>query len=145
MRSTSDIVNLTPSLRYFTDGPFSQPIIRGVGTQLVGQTTGTNVGTYVDGFYLPSALESDFQFNNVDNVEVLKGPQGTLFGRNTEGGAILVTTTKPSTTTHADFKWTTAATTLRSTMATSPRGCWIISLSTWRPSTARATDIPETY
>jgi len=104
VRSTSDIVELTPSLGYYTDGPFSQPIIRGVGTQLVGQTVGTNVGTYVDGFYLPSALESDFQFNNVDNVEVLKGPQGTLFGRNTEGGAILVTTTKPSTTTHADFQ-----------------------------------------
>jgi iron complex outermembrane receptor protein len=104
VRSTSDIVNLTPSLRYFDDGPFAQPIIRGVGTQLIGQTTGTNVGTYVDGFYLPSALESDFQFNNVDNVEVLKGPQGTLFGRNTEGGAILVTTSKPSTTTHADFQ-----------------------------------------
>jgi iron complex outermembrane receptor protein len=104
VQSTSDIVNLTPSLRYFDDGPFAQPIIRGVGTQLVGQTTGTNVGTYVDGFYLPSALESDFQFNNVDNVQILKGPQGTLFGRNTEGGAILVTTSKPSTTTRADFE-----------------------------------------
>jgi iron complex outermembrane receptor protein len=104
VKSTSDIVSLTTSLRYFDDGPFAQPIIRGVGTQLVGQTTGTNVGTYVDGFYLPSALESDFQFNNVDNVQVLKGPQGTLFGRNTEGGAILVTTSKPSTTTHADFQ-----------------------------------------
>ena len=104
VRSTADIVSLTPSLRYYADGPFAQPIIRGVGTQLVGQTVGTNVGTYVDGFYLPSALESDFQFNNVDNVEVLKGPQGTLFGRNTEGGAILVTTAKPSTTTHADFQ-----------------------------------------
>jgi iron complex outermembrane receptor protein len=104
VQTTSDIVALTPALRYYSDGPFAQPIIRGVGTQLVGQTTGTNVGTYVDGFYLPSALESDFQFNNVDNVEVLKGPQGTLFGRNTEGGAILVTTTKPSTTTHADFQ-----------------------------------------
>jgi iron complex outermembrane recepter protein len=104
VRTTSDIASLTPSLRYFDDGPFAQPIIRGVGTQLVGQTTGTNVGTYVDGFYLPSALESDFQFNNVDNVQVLKGPQGTLFGRNTEGGAILVTTSKPSTTTRADFQ-----------------------------------------
>jgi iron complex outermembrane receptor protein len=104
VRSTTDIVNLTPALRYFTDGPFSQPVIRGVGTTLVGQTTGSSVGTYVDGFYLPSPLEADFQLNNVNNIQVLKGPQGTLFGRNTEGGAILVTTSKPSTTTSADLE-----------------------------------------
>lgn len=104
VRSTADIVNLTPALRYYDDGPFAQPTIRGVGTQLIGQTTGTSVGTYIDGFYLPSALESDFQLNNVDNIQVLKGPQGTLFGRNAEGGAILVTTSKPSTTTRADLE-----------------------------------------
>ena len=65
---------------------------------------GPSVGTYVDGFYLPSPLEADFQLNNVNNIQVLKGPQGTLFGRNTEGGAILVTTSKPSATTRADLE-----------------------------------------
>ena len=104
VRSSAEIVNLTPALRYFYDGPFAQPVIRGVGTTLVGQTTGSSVGTYVDGFYLPSPLEADFQLNNVNNIQVLKGPQGTLFGRNTEGGAILVTTSKPSATTRADLE-----------------------------------------
>ena len=104
-----------------TTGRSHNRSIRGVGTTLVGQTTGSSVGTYIDGFYLPSPLEADFQLNNVNNIQVLKGPQGTLFGRNTEGGAILVTTSKPSTTTRPISKLTMAAITLRFTMATSPR------------------------
>jgi iron complex outermembrane receptor protein len=101
VQSTADIAAITPALRYDFDGPFAEPTIRGVGTTLVGQTTGTDVGTYIDGFYLPSPLEADFQLINVDSIEVLKGPQGTLFGRNTNGGAILVNTSKPSSDTHA--------------------------------------------
>lgn len=99
--STSDIAKLTPGLRYDTEGPFVEPTIRGIGTQLIGQTVGSNVGTYVDGFYLPSPLQGDFQLIDIDNIQVLKGPQGTLFGRNTNGGAILINTLQPSTTTAA--------------------------------------------
>lgn len=50
----------------------------------------------MDGFYLANALALDFDFVNVTGIQVLKGPQGTLFGRNTTGGAILVSTADPS-------------------------------------------------
>jgi iron complex outermembrane receptor protein len=96
-----DVAQLTPALRFDNQGPFTQATIRGVGTHLTGPAVGSNVGTYVDGFYIVNPLATDFQLLDVSNVEVLKGPQGTLFGRNTEGGAILVTTSKPSYTTKA--------------------------------------------
>jgi iron complex outermembrane receptor protein len=100
-QTIADVVQLTPALRYDYQGAFTQATIRGVGTTIVGPGSGSNVGTYVDGFYIVNPLATDFQLLNVSNVEVLKGPQGTLFGRNTSGGAILVTTSKPSHDTHA--------------------------------------------
>ena len=78
-----------------------QPTIRGVGTSLVTSGGGANVGIYVDGFYSPNPLAAEFDLLNVQSIQVLKGPQGTLFGRNTTGGAILVSTTEPSTDTSA--------------------------------------------
>lgn len=77
-------------------GAYTQPNIRGIGTTLVQTGVGSSVGTYVDGFYLPNALALDFDFVNVTGVQVLKGPQGTLFRRNTTGGAILVAPGEPS-------------------------------------------------
>jgi iron complex outermembrane receptor protein len=96
----SDIVKLTPGLRYDYQGMMAQATIRGVGTQLVGVNAGSNVGTYIDGFYVGHPFAFDQALLNVESVQVLKGPQGTLFGRNTSGGAVLITTTKPSTDTH---------------------------------------------
>lgn len=54
------------------------------------------VGTYIDGFYIPKPLGSLFELLDVQQIEVLRGPQGTLFGKNTVGGAILVNTVRPS-------------------------------------------------
>ena len=90
------IATVTPALRFDSAGSFAQATIRGVGSAVVTSGAGTNVGIYVDGFYSPSPLTTDFQLLNADNIQVLKGPQGTLFGHNTTGGAILVTTSKPS-------------------------------------------------
>ena len=87
---------LVPSLRIDYSGAFAQPTIRGVGSATAGNGLPPNVATYIDGFYVPSALSNDFQLASVTNVAVLKGPQGTLFGRNATGGAILVTTRDPS-------------------------------------------------
>ena len=50
---------------------------------------------YVDGFYNASPLTTDFDLLNVTNIQVLKGPQGTLFGRNSAGGAISIVTNDP--------------------------------------------------
>jgi len=92
-----DISALTPGLQFQHTGGFTQPMIRGVGTSIAGAGAGANVGMYVDGFLLPNPLGTDMQMLNISSVQVLKGPQGTLFGRNTTGGAILLTTTNPST------------------------------------------------
>lgn len=101
VQQLKDIVKLTPAVRFDYQAAFVQPSIRGVGNAVVTAGGGSNVGIYMDGFYIPNTLSGDFQLLNVEGVQVLKGPQGTLFGRNTTGGAILVTTSKPDAETHA--------------------------------------------
>jgi iron complex outermembrane receptor protein len=94
--SLADIATMTPSVRFDYSGAFAQPTIRGIGSAIITSGAGSNVGVYVDGFYNPAPLGINSQLLNVSNVQVLKGPQGTLFGHNTTGGAILVSTSKPS-------------------------------------------------
>lgn len=96
VQDLADIVKLTPALRFDYQGGFAQPTIRGIGSAVTTSGSGSNVGIYIDGFYSPNPLQADFQFLNVESVQVLKGPQGTLFGRNTTGGAILVETRDPA-------------------------------------------------
>lgn len=104
VQNLGDIARVTPSLRFDNQAGFFQPTIRGIGTGVTTSGGGSNVGIYIDGFYSPNPLAADFQLTNVTSVQVLKGPQGTLFGHNTTGGAILVTTADPSTTPHAEAK-----------------------------------------
>ncbi|MCJ2180854.1 TonB-dependent receptor [Novosphingobium album (ex Hu et al. 2023)] len=99
VQSLVSLPKLAPGVRIDQQGSYTQPTIRGIGTTLVQTGVGSSVGTYVDGFYLPNALALDFDFVNVTGIQVLKGPQGTLFGRNTTGGAILVSTADPGTET----------------------------------------------
>ncbi|MBR2171117.1 TonB-dependent receptor [Sphingopyxis sp.] len=94
--STGDLGKVTPGLSMDRAGPFSQPTIRGIGSSVTGPGINTSVATYIDGYYQPSTVSSDFSLADVASVQVLKGPQGTLFGRNSTGGAILVTTLAPS-------------------------------------------------
>ncbi len=100
----SDISKITPGVRFDFSSGFFQPTIRGVGTSNVTSGGGSNVGIYIDGFYSPNPLAADFDLLNLQSIQVLKGPQGTLFGRNTTGGAILVQTSEPSENTSALFK-----------------------------------------
>jgi len=97
--SLMDLENVVPALRVDHYGAYSQPTIRGIGTQdVTGPGASANVAIYVDGFYMPSQAGNIFEFTNIKRVDVLKGPQGTLFGQNATGGAILVTTPDPSFT-----------------------------------------------
>lgn len=104
VRELADISKVTPSLRFDNAGAFVQPTIRGIGTAVTTSGGGGNVGIYVDGFYSPNPLATNMQLMNVTNIQVSKGPQGTLFGRNTTGGAIQVQTADPSTETSGKIK-----------------------------------------
>lgn len=77
-----------------------QPVIRGVGSGGVSVGDEPNVATYIDGVYQPDAFSNSLELVEVERVEVLRGPQGTVFGRNATGGLINVITPEPSFTAH---------------------------------------------
>ena len=93
-----------PGLSYTQTGNSATPFIRGVGTTTASAGTESSVATYVDGVYISSVNASLFDLNNVERVEVLMGPQGTLFGRNATGGVIQIITKDPSYKPSADLK-----------------------------------------
>jgi len=70
--------------------------IRGMNVNDFGAGTSPASAVYVDGVYKASNINSGTQFFDIEGVEILKGPQGTLWGKNTTGGAVSVTTVKPS-------------------------------------------------
>ncbi len=76
-----------------TVGSF-QPSIRGVGTS--NSAGESPVSLYIDGVYLPAQREGIRDLNDIEQIAVLKGPQGTLFGRNSTGGVIQIQTRAPS-------------------------------------------------
>lgn len=76
--------------------------IRGLGNNPATDGLSSSVGVYIDGVYLDRPGMADFNLLDVDRVEVLRGPQGTLFGTNTTAGAISVVTRSPSKTFEAE-------------------------------------------
>lgn len=98
VRSTEDLTSAVPGLNFATNGAFAQPTVRGIGTTVSSAGNDANVAIYVDGVYQPNQIGNFSDLVDIDQVEVLKGPQGTLFGRNATGGAIRVTTRAPSWT-----------------------------------------------
>jgi len=91
----TDLGALAPGMVISATGPFFLPSIRGVTSQGIGSGNENNIATYIDGVYQPNQIGLNFDLASVKNIEILKGPQGTLFGRNATGGAILVTTRDP--------------------------------------------------
>lgn len=90
-----DLSSSVPGLSVTRQGASTQLFIRGVGT--TGGSAGQEnaVATFIDGVYMPAQAGATFSFNNVERIEVLKGPQGTLYGRNATGGAMNVITRTP--------------------------------------------------
>ena len=96
--STRDLSEIAPGLTTINQGFAFQPAIRGVTSTVTSPGSEPNVALYVDGVYMPGQSGNAFDLKNIERVEVLKGPQGTLFGRNSTGGAIQVITADPSFT-----------------------------------------------
>jgi iron complex outermembrane receptor protein len=93
--STRGLAQITPGLLLLDAGQRLQPSIRGITSQGTNAGEESNVSFYIDEAYVPSQSAALFQLGDVERVEVLKGPQGTLFGRNATGGAIRITTRDP--------------------------------------------------
>src|SRR5207342_2794623 len=91
-----DLDNFVPGLVVSSDSP-TQPkfAIRGISTDDFGVGTDPAVGVYIDGVYSARSGGALLALDDVERVEVLKGPQGTLFGRNSAAGAVSIITNKP--------------------------------------------------
>ncbi|MDR2856575.1 MAG: TonB-dependent receptor [Novosphingobium sp.] len=109
VQSLLDLSNgAIPSLRvapFFSRNSALIVNIRGIGVLSDGNQPARDqgVGVYVDGVYLGRPQGLGAALFDIESIEVLKGPQGTLFGRNTEGGAVSITTRKPTGEFHADL------------------------------------------
>jgi iron complex outermembrane receptor protein len=93
-----DLTIVTPGLRFSGNGANAQPSIRGVHSDQTDPGNDANVALYLDGVYQSNQIANNMDLVDVERVEVLKGPQGTLFGRNATGGAIRIFTRQPSFT-----------------------------------------------
>jgi len=98
----SEIANFTPGLVFDTTSPIggvssgAAVFIRGIGNTDFSLTTDPGVGTYVDGVYVARSVGGVLDVLDVERIEILRGPQGTLFGRNAIGGAINIVSRAPA-------------------------------------------------
>jgi outer membrane receptor protein involved in Fe transport len=94
--NVQDLGQLVPTLSVTSAVGFTITFLRGVGSTAIGPGIENPVAIYLDGVYYASTASSLFDLTNIDRIEVLKGPQGTLFGRNATGGLIQVLTRDPT-------------------------------------------------
>jgi iron complex outermembrane receptor protein len=98
----NQVTQLVPTLNYSSPNPRNTAFtIRGLGSSVVAISQANDglepgVGFYVDQVYHARPATAAFDFTDIEQVEVLRGPQGTLFGKNTTAGAINIATKKPS-------------------------------------------------
>jgi iron complex outermembrane recepter protein len=98
---------LIPTVQFYSTNPRNSAInIRGLGAPygLTNDGIEPGVGLYIDGVFYARPASATLDFLDVERIEVLRGPQGTLFGKNTTAGAINVTTRRPSFTPTTDFE-----------------------------------------
>ncbi len=97
-RNITDVSQMEGMAAGFTfgrSGTDARPAMRGVRTENVGINGDTTIGYFVDGVYKSRAQQALASFIDVNSVEIQRGPQGTLYGRNTFGGNVAVTTKSP--------------------------------------------------
>ena len=99
--ATDQLTYVTPNLTFNSSGAFAgtrsaaQIFIRGVGQTDFLPLTDPGVAVYVDGIYMARSIGAVMEFLDIERVEVLRGPQGTLFGRNAVGGAVSLHSRRP--------------------------------------------------
>src|SRR3954462_15454002 len=99
--NTADLDQVTPNLQFASYGPLTgnnsaaQVYIRGIGQSDGSSGVDPGVGLYIDEVYMGRSVGGVMDFRDISSVQILRGPQGTLFGRNTIGGAVLLTTNAP--------------------------------------------------
>jgi iron complex outermembrane receptor protein len=100
---TEGLSSAVAGLNHYELFGFLNLLIRGVGTTTAVPGIENSVATYIDGVYLPFSPSALLSLNNVESVEVDKGPQGTLFGRNATGGVLQIITKDPSQEFHGNI------------------------------------------
>ena len=93
---TDDLQFVVPSLVYTVIDGSAEPRIRGIGNSNLQPNVDPSVGTYIDGIYLAGPGGALTDLLGTQRIEVLKGPQGTLYGRNSVGGAVNIYTLTPT-------------------------------------------------
>ena len=107
----SDVIDLkvaVPTLNVVNSAGYLNSSLRGIGSNGIGAGIENPIALYIDGVYYAAPAASLLSLNNVSQIEVLKGPQGTLFGRNATGGLIQITTKEPSAKNTANFNFSYA-------------------------------------
>jgi iron complex outermembrane receptor protein len=100
-----DIADLVPNLDMEDVNSFNNKVsIRGVGSHSRNISFDTRVGVYLDGVYLGQSPGLNQELMDIERIEVLRGPQGSLFGKNTVAGAINITTLRPADNFEAKVK-----------------------------------------
>jgi iron complex outermembrane receptor protein len=96
--NAQDLANAVPSFSLTAGSPLDQELnIRGItNTRLDSPTSDPSVGTFVDGVYIGRTGDYNFDFYDLERVEVIRGPQGVLLGKNVVGGALSIITMSPS-------------------------------------------------
>ena len=94
--STTDIAKVAPGVTMTFFGAFLQPSVRGITSTGANLGENSNVALYIDGVYQPQQIATLIDLPDVEQIEILKGPQGALYGQNATGGAILVNSMAPS-------------------------------------------------
>ncbi len=101
IQATTDLGKVTPNLQFATYGTLTgnnsaaQVFIRGIGQTDATAAVDPGVGLYIDDVYMGRSVGGAMEFRDIATVQVVRGPQGTLFGRNTIGGAVLLSTNRP--------------------------------------------------
>jgi iron complex outermembrane receptor protein len=101
---TDMLAQLVPGVQMGHEINSATTFIRGIGPNSNGTGEESSVAVYLDDIYVPTGDASIFQLSAISGIDVLKGPQGTLFGRNAPGGVIQVHTKDPQFDPSADFE-----------------------------------------